>query len=127
MAVEKLLLKRSAGSLPINFPKINRLLPVLNHDRLTRFQLVATMRRLRSRVADENLAAKSIRLQPRRSVHCIANRRVFRTSIRTDVTDNHFAGMKSHSDSDLLKALVTQLSIYSQQPPLHCDRGIERI
>src|SRR5689334_22080894 len=65
ITMKKLLLKRTACPLPVNFPKIHGLLAVLNHDRLARLQLVATVRGLRSRVADQNLTATRIRLESR--------------------------------------------------------------
>src|SRR6185295_19319771 len=63
ITVKKLLLKRSACSLPVNFPKIHGLLAIFDHDWLARFQLVTTVRGLRSRIADQNLTAKRIRLE----------------------------------------------------------------
>jgi hypothetical protein len=45
-------LKGSACSLPVNFPKLYRLLAILDHDRLAWFQLVAAVRRLCSGIAD---------------------------------------------------------------------------
>src|SRR5215213_7456949 len=63
--VKKLLLKRAACLLPVNLPKIHGLLAVLNHDRLTRLQFVATVRSLRSRIADQDLTAAGIRLESR--------------------------------------------------------------
>src|SRR5689334_8198919 len=119
ITVKKLLLKRSACSDPINFPKIYRLLAVFNHDRLARLQFVATVRGLRSSVADQNLTAPSIRLQSRRSVYSIADRCVFRTPLGADVTDDHFAGMETHPDANFRKALVVQFAVDCQHTTLH--------
>ena len=52
---------------------------------------------------------------------------ISRTPVRTNITDNHFAGMKPHADPNLRKALFTQLSIDSQHPPLHRDCCVECI
>src|ERR1044072_1109474 len=125
--MKKLLLKSSACSLPVNVPKIYGLLAILHHDRLARLQFVATVRGLRRRIADQNLAAARVRLQSRGSVYSIADRGVFRTSLRTDVTDDHFAGVKSHADTDLRKSFVVQFAIDSQHATLHRDRGVQGV
>ncbi len=54
------LLKRSACFLPVNFPKIHRLLPVLHHDWLAWFQPVTTVRRLRGSIANQNLTTARV-------------------------------------------------------------------
>src|SRR6185295_9314910 len=61
---ESVLLERTACLLPINFPKPDWLLAVLHRNRIARLQLVTTVRRLRRRIANQNLSATRIRLQP---------------------------------------------------------------
>src|ERR1043165_4957585 len=89
-----------------------------------RFQLVTAVRRLRSGVADQNLAAARVRFESGRRVDGITDGRVFRTPLRTDITDNHFAGVQAHADTDFRKSFLAKLAIDAQHSPLHRHRGV---
>src|ERR1044072_7498283 len=88
--VAQRILERTAGSLPINFPEVHWLLAIFDHDWFAWLQFIPAVRCLCSRIADQNLTATCIRLQSRRRVHSISDRRVFRTAFGTDITDDHF-------------------------------------
>src|SRR5947207_2674687 len=116
-----ILLECSTCLLPINFPKHDGLLSILNPDWFARLDFITAVSGCCSRIADQNLTALRVRLEPRRCIHCIANGRVFGAAFGTDVTNNYYAGMQAHPNTSLRQTIVTQFLIDTEDSSLHRD------